>query len=242
MHRLARAATRLALLAALALAIHFVVGESAADLENLVFTSRASHLKVVVPRGWRASEQANYPGVLLWMARSQPPGQIVLTSEPFTRALYCAWPQQCRPTSTEPAALASAYACSLRTKLQSLKFKVDAFQAGPKENEAAGLPSLWFEYQDNKHFQRQAVAFSHDRAISLLLSTPTAEARAAHTRAFEQALRTLAIYDEDDTATTDAGVPAPDAPVDASTLDAGPTLTPAPPPVVEPIGPCPTKR
>jgi len=194
MQRLSRATFPLALISALALAVYAFYSfalpeESAADLENLVFTSRTEHLRLVIPRGWRASEQPSYPGVLLWMARSQPPGQIVVTSEPFTHGLYCSWPPACRPTNHEREALTSAYACAIRTKLQAARFKVDAFQAGPKENELAGLPSLWFEYQDGKHFLRQAVAFSDERAVSLLLSTPTAEARAAHARAFEQALR-----------------------------------------------------
>ena len=42
-------------------------------------------------------------------------------------------------------------------------------QAGPKENEEAGLPSVWFEYDDGKHFLRQAVALDDDRAVSLVL-------------------------------------------------------------------------
>ena len=78
--------------------------------------------------------------------------------------------------------------------------RVGPVQAGPKENEAAGLPSIWFEYDDGKHFLRQAIAFSSDRAISLVLSAPTSEARATHTRAFEQALRTLHLLSAEETA------------------------------------------
>src|SRR4051812_28571066 len=167
MQRLRRAALPVALAAASAIAIGAVVGRSSAELENLVFTSRPDHLRMVVPRGWRASDQPSYPGLLLWMARSQPPGQIVLTAEELTRDLYCSWPIACR-TNHDP--LASKYACAIRDKLAARGLKVEPIQAGPKENEAAGLPSVWFEYQDSKHFLRQAIAFSEDRAISLVLS------------------------------------------------------------------------
>jgi len=177
-------------IATCALAIAFAFASTVdADLENQVFTSKTERLRMVVPRGWRATDQPSYPGLLLWMMRSQPEGRIVLTSEPFTRELYCSWSDHCR-LSKEP--LASRMACALRDKLQHQGMHVDAIQAGPKENEEAKLPSVWIEYDDGKHFLRQAIAFDEERAvISLVLSTPTRQARTAHVRAFEQALRTL---------------------------------------------------
>src|SRR5882724_6040698 len=96
MQRLRRAALRLALIAAVALVVGVVVEPSSAELENLVFTSPADHLRLIVPRGWRSSDQPSYPGLVLWMARSQPQGQMVLTTEAFTRDLYCSWPVTCR--------------------------------------------------------------------------------------------------------------------------------------------------
>src|SRR5204862_184250 len=62
----------LAIAAALAIAAGVLVEESAADLENLVFTSRPYRLRMVVPRGWRASDQASYPGQLLWVGTLTP--------------------------------------------------------------------------------------------------------------------------------------------------------------------------
>ena len=53
------------------------------------------------------------------------------------------------------------------------------------------MPSVWFELDDGKQYLRQAVALGEDRVISLTLTTQSAEARTAHVRAFEQALRTL---------------------------------------------------
>src|SRR5512139_3683560 len=101
MRRLFPAAFPLAVLASLLFALVFLVGDSRAELDsqNQVFTSPADRLRMVVPRGWRATDQPSYPGLLLWMMRSQPPGQIVLTSETFTRDLYCSWPVACRASS-----------------------------------------------------------------------------------------------------------------------------------------------
>ena len=238
----------LALLAALAVAIG-LAGESAADLENGVFTSRPDHLRLVVPRGWRASDQSSYPGLRLWMARGQPQGQIELTAEAFTRELYCSWPVPCR---TSHELLPSKYACALRAKLTALRMHVGPTEAGPKENEAAGLPSVWFEYDDGRHFLRQAIAISSDRAFSLVLSAPTSDARATHTRAFEQALRTIQLLTPEETARAeviDAAAPNGDAVpsdavlVDGGVLDGGIAFETAPPPsaAIAPIGPCPTR-
>src|SRR5512138_2935735 len=130
MQRLRRAAFPLALAAALAAAI-----------ESAVFTAREARLRMIVPRGWRASDQTSYPGLVLWMARSDPqPGQIQLTVERFTRELYCSWPRTCQ-VSRE--GLPSRYASAVRATLEAKRLRVEAIQAGPKENEAAGLPSIW---------------------------------------------------------------------------------------------------
>ena len=177
------------LVLALVVGASLLVGSGAnAELENQVFTAKAEKLRVVVPRGWRATDQPSYPGLLLWMMRDQPEGRIVLTSEPFTRDVYCSWPVRCQMSHD---ALPAKLACALGAKLEQQGLHIGPVQAGPKENEEAGLPSVWFEYDDKKHFVRQAVAIDEDRVVSLVLSAPTTEARNAHIRAFEQALRTL---------------------------------------------------
>jgi hypothetical protein len=164
------------------------VGSSAADLENQVFTSKQEAIRLVIPRGWRATDQASYPGLLLWLMRNQPDGRIALTAEPFTRNLFCSWPVQCQASRETNAA---KYACALRTQLVRQHFHVGPTQIGPKENETAGLPSVWFEYDDGSHFLRQAIAMDQRHAVSLVLSAPSADARANQIRAFEQTLRTL---------------------------------------------------
>ncbi|MBA3457766.1 MAG: hypothetical protein H0T42_32085 [Deltaproteobacteria bacterium] len=251
MRRFFAAASALALLGAIAaIVVGIRVRDSSAELENQVFTSRADRLRLVIPRGWRATDQPSYPGLLLWMMRSQPEGQIVLTAEAFTRELYCSWPIACR---TSPESLASKYACALRSKLSVQRMRVGPVQPGPRDNEISGLPSVWFEYDDGKRFLRQAVALGPDRAVSLVLATPTNEGRAAHVRPFEQALRTLRALTAEETAPAgiDAGIVAIDGvPADASTAptdapsDAAPGAAPAfesaPAPKVNPVGPCPS--
>ncbi|MEP6866185.1 MAG: hypothetical protein ABJE66_36530 [Deltaproteobacteria bacterium] len=159
-----------------------------AELENHVFTSRADRIRLVVPRGWRESDAPSYPGMLLWLMR--PDTKIVLTAEPFTRALYCSWPITCR-TSHEVKTVEAKLACALRQKLVDAGMHIGAIQEGPKENEAAGLASVWFDYDDGKHFMRQAVALGEDRAFSLVMESSSAEVRNSQIRAFEQTLRTL---------------------------------------------------
>jgi hypothetical protein len=247
----------LALAGALGLAAGGLVEDSAAELENLVFTSRAERLRLLVPRGWRASELPSYPGLLLWMGRSEPQGQIVLTAEPFTHELYCSWPVPCR-TSHESWPV--KYACALRAKLEAQHLRISSpTQPGPKDNEVAGLPSIWFEYDDGKHFLRQAIAFPAssqpsflpDRAFSLVLSTQTSEARATYSRAFEQALRTLHLLSSDETARIegidasiagapgDASAASASPPADGAVLGTGATFEPAPALKIDPTGPCP---
>jgi hypothetical protein len=168
-------------------AVVFLVGESRAELEKQVFTAKSEGIRIVVPRGWRATDQPSYPGLLLWMFRNQPDGQIVLTVERFTREMYCAAPIACRNLPNNSA----RFTCALREKLAALRIDVGPAQLGPKENDVAGLPSMYFDYDDGKRFVRQAVAATDDQVISLVLSTASQDARTNHVRAFDQSLRTL---------------------------------------------------
>lgn len=260
----------IAISAAMAVAIAIVVGEPVrAELENQVFTAKAERLRLVVPRGWRATDQPSYPGLLLWMMRSAPEGKIVLTDEPFTRDVYCSWPVRCQMSHD---ALPAKLACALGAKLSAVGLHVGPVQAGPKENEDAGMPSVWFEYDDHgKVFIRQAVAIDEDHVVSLVLSAPTAEARNAHVRAFEQALRTLRPLSQEELGVIAGGSALPDGSAgsaagsgsagsagSASAPPAGPgsgagsagsaafigrtiSFVSAPAPRIEPVGPC-TKK
>jgi len=223
--------------AAIVIALHPVD----AELENHVFTSRADRLQLIVPRGWRESDAPSYPGLLLWMMR--PEAKIVLTAEPFTRELYCSWPVTCR-TSHEVNTMPGKLACALRQKLTNQRMRIGPVQAGPKENEEVGLPSVWFEYDDGKHFMRQAVMLADDRAISLVLSTTTADARASQVRSFEQTLRTLRPLSAAELGASSvqgSAAPVPSPPSDAGVPDAGTAAAPsdlAPAAKINPVGPC----
>ena len=215
----------------------------AAELENQVFTSKPDRVRVVVPRGWRATDQPSYPGLLLWMLRNQPDGKIVLTAQPFTHDLYCGWPPACRSSHES---LPTKFACALGQQLKNLKMTVSPVQPGPRENEEAGLPTVWFEYDDGKHFFRQAVAVSEDRAISLVLSASSVKDRTSHVRAFEQTLRTLRPLTAEElgiptpaaaaaaaAAPVDAGVPVDANVAPAPSFETAPAAT-----AVNPVGPC----
>jgi hypothetical protein len=191
------------------------------------------------------------------MKTQPPPAEMVLSAEAFTRDLYCSWPIACRAAAETPT---GKYACALRTRLQAQRIRVGPTQAGPRENEAAGIPSVYFEFEDGKRFLRQAVAVTSDRAISLVLSAPTLEARSGAVRTFDQALRTLRPLTAAETATgggdaaivtvDDSGdaivTAAPDAAIvvdSTAVLDGATGVTPAfesaPAPKIDPVGPCP---
>jgi hypothetical protein len=239
-----------ATLAASLVALVVAIPTVSAELENLIYTSKVHKIRLVVPRGWRATDQPSYPGLLMWMLRNQPEGKIVLTAEPFTRAMYCSWPIECRQ-STE--GLPSKLACALREKLSAQRIRVGPPQAGPKENQQNGIPSVWFELDDGKRYQRQAVALSEDRIVSLTLQASSADARSVHVRAFEQALRTLRPLSPEEQGlpapspqevvmqlVDDAGVPPGDAVAtsDAAVAAVATTFESAPVSKQEPVGPC----
>jgi hypothetical protein len=191
-----------------------VGGALHADLENHVFTSRAMNVRVAVPRGWRESDAPSYPNVLLWMMRGD--AKIVMTAEPLTHELYCSWPVMCR-AGHDLSTLTQRYACALRDKLQrDHHMRVGLIEAGPKENADAGLPSVWFEFDDGTHFLRQAVAVADDddRAVGLVLETGTNDLRAGSVRSFEQALRTLRPLSSEELAATPAAPIGSDLPRD----------------------------
>lgn len=198
-----------------------------AEIDGQVFTSATHRIRVTIPRGWRASDQRSYPGILLWMLRSQPEGRVIVGSEPLSQALYCAWPQACRALS-QP--LSARYACAVRAELERPNILLGPVQAGPKENVDAKLPSVWFEFTDGKSYVRQALAVNERIAVSFVLSTRSATDRATHARAFDQALRSLRELPEE---------PAPAAPAaPAATTDGSAPATPSEPAATS--GPTPT--
>src|SRR5215213_9109095 len=113
-----------------------VLSRASASLEGEVFTSREANVRMVVPRGWRVSDLATYPGILLWMARTKPPGLMLLTVDTIDTPARCAWPEACR-TGGRP--LAEQMACALSARLVEGGFKTGPVQGGR---------TPWFDYED----------------------------------------------------------------------------------------------
>lgn len=163
---------------ALALALSIAIRPAVATLDDDVFTSREADVRMLAPRGWRVSDQPSYPGVLLWMVRAKPPGQMMLTVEDIGAASRACWPKECGHDATAPD-----FVCVLANRLGAAGFAV-----GPVED------GRWFDYQRGKdatRFLRQGVVVLGHHAFTLILSAPTANDRAAHAREFDRALRSV---------------------------------------------------
>ncbi len=194
-----------------------------AELDNQLFTSKNHRVKLTVPKGWRPSELPSYPGIILWMLRSQPEGRIVVGAEPLRQELFCSWSPECRAFPT----MAARYACHLRAQLDRQDVLLGPVQAGPKDLDAK-LQSVWFEFTDGKRFVRQAIAANDRRVVSIALSTGSAADRATHARAFEQALRSLGELTEAEARTTpDDAEPARSTPSPSSPPEPGAAPPPA---------------
>jgi hypothetical protein len=182
-------------------ALAALVGPPAsATLDDDVYTSRDQDVRMVTPRGWRVSESPAYPGVLLWMNRTKPPGQMLLTVDDVGPEAQVCWPKTCPHEAT-----VRAFLCVLQGRLTDA-----GFQVGPVED------GRWFDYQDGKparRFLRQGVIVLGHRAFTLILATPASTDRVAHARAFDRALRTIRSLDteREAAAAIDAGAPAGDA-------------------------------
>lgn len=208
------AAIAASVIALLAYGVH----RADATLDDAAFTSRDPGVRMALPRGWRASETPAYPGVLLWLNRTQPPGQLLLTVEDIGADARRCWPADatdggaaCRrePTTT-------AFLCVLRSRLARAGFELGPIEEG-----------RWFDFQDRtnpRRYLRQGVVVGGERAFSLILSAPTTADRATHGRAFERSLRALRptgaaeAAAEAQSAALDGGVPID---AGATTLDAG---------------------
>lgn len=199
-----------------------------AEIDGQVFTSRAERVKVTIPKGFRPSELPSYPGVLLYLLRSNPEGRIIIGSEPLRQQLYCSWPAKCREMADS---LEKKYACALREQLDK-HHNVGTIQPGPKENSQAGLPSVWFEYTDGKRFVRLALAVNQRRAVTFVLTTASAADRATHARSFDQVLRSLKELSDVEALPV---APSPEAGVsDARAPEAAPAATPEATPAASP--------
>ena len=160
-------------------------------VENQLFRDDKNGVALSVPRGWRASTQPIYPGVALWMSRSQPAATLFVSIEPTTQALVCSWPKPCRAPGNS---LAATYACAVRDTVQRMRSQATASGRGGREASDAGFDAQWLEYQNGQRFVRHAIFMNSQRAVSIVLATTSFDARATHTRTFEQMLRTVRTF------------------------------------------------
>src|SRR5690606_13601795 len=70
----------------LAVASIALTGDARARLDGTSFVSEAWRIEMTAPRGWQVSERSSYPNVLLWMARRNPHGRMLLTAERLRRS------------------------------------------------------------------------------------------------------------------------------------------------------------
>jgi hypothetical protein len=168
----------------IALVAHHV-RDAEATLDDTAFSSREAGIRMALPRGWRASETPAYPGILLWLNHTQPPGELLLTVEDIGPDARHCWPADAQDGNVRcrDEATASAFLCVLRSRLAHAGFELGPIEEG-----------RWFDFQERanpRRFMRQGVVVGGDRAFSLILGAPTTADRATHGRAFERSLRAL---------------------------------------------------
>jgi hypothetical protein len=153
-----------------------------AKLDASVFSSEDANLRVSIPRGWRASDSPSFPGVLVWMKRGRPAGEMLVTSDVVDDATYCGWSKACRDVGDD---LAEQFACDLAEDLTAQGFAVGDVQLG---RSVPGGSVRWIDYDNGKRWLRHGVVAFGARVHSLVLATASALERAGHVRAFEQSL------------------------------------------------------
>ncbi len=106
-----------------------------AELNGAVFTRSlwGWRIELTAPKNWRPSEERSYPSVLLWMARREPPGRILLTAERLETNLDTL-----------------AYARRTARLLETLGFAVRR----PRLHSRTG--AYWMDFDNDDRFLRQA--------------------------------------------------------------------------------------
>jgi len=171
-------------------AIALVATRAGADIEGGTFSSPPDNVRMTLPRGWRTSDQATFPGVILRMFRTRPRAAILLAVDDLDAATSRI-EASCKVRPTDPATTIPAgaappvevqLACQQRRRVITL-----GFEAAPIKE--AARP--WFDYGDKQHQLRQGIAVIGGRVFTLVLSADTTASRAQYARIFDKALRSL---------------------------------------------------
>jgi len=182
-------------LAAATLAV-IVVGGAAliadADIEGGTFSSETHNVRMTLPRGWRISDQATYPGIIVRMFRTRPRGTILLAVDPLADTT-AGIEEACRtrPGAVDGAApvalaLEVQIACQQGRRLTTLGFTVGAIKEAARP---------WFDYSTSRRELRQGVVVIGESVFTLVLASETAAGRAQYARTFDKALRSLRILE-----------------------------------------------
>jgi hypothetical protein len=190
-------------------ALLLVVGAGAsstdAEIEGGVFSSKSANIRLTLPRGWRWSDQATYPGIVLRMNRTRPRATILLAVDPAPTTIDPSCEN--RPPQTEGAA-AQPYPPEMQAICQqSLALVKLGFTVSPIKE--AARP--WFDYSTKDHELREGVFLAGGNVYTLVLAAETAAGRANYASTFDKALRGLRLLAQpgEEEATDDGGVPAP---------------------------------
>ena len=156
----------------LATTVALLIGlnNSRADLAGDTFTSEKWRVSLTGPKGWKLSDKTSYPTVLLWMAHRRPKARMLFAAELLVDVKD-----------------AQTYATQTAERLKKLGFTVRA----PQLHSATG--AYWMDFDDGKHFLRQALLVPSQLEIgySLTLSAQDASSRGQLLRAFDYTLRSI---------------------------------------------------
>ena len=151
-------------------ALHIGLNSASADLTGDTFESEDWRVSLTGPKGWKLSDDTSYPSILLWMVHRRPDARMLFSAELLVDVKD-----------------AQGYANQTAEGLKKLGFKVRA----PQLHSATG--AYWMDFDDGKHFLRQAVLVPAQSAIgySLTLSAPEIRSRGQLLRAFDDTLRSI---------------------------------------------------
>ena len=61
-----------------------------AELSGDTYSSKEWRVTTKAPRSWQKTERTSYPNVLLWMARQNPPGKMLLSAQGVSEGFHSA--------------------------------------------------------------------------------------------------------------------------------------------------------
>ncbi len=151
---------------------------TSAEIDGDALVASDAGVWLELPRGWRASEFSAYPGVLVWLSRTTPRVNILVTVDEQA---------PCRdPLRFCLGGDASASISVVRQQLEAAGFEIT-------KQLVSRTPEI--EYQAGRRFLRHATIVVGTRVVSVVMAADSPAVRAAQGRVFErmtQSVRALA--------------------------------------------------